>query len=361
MSAATSATSPLDNVMRALQEAQEAAALERDSKEAELVDRLKRAEAATAAAMEALRTFEAQRRVEVIEAARVALLAEIASANPAVAAVLDGSVTLPPPVEPVDPCYVQDPVGVRLALALRSPDRYPLVLITGPSGSGKTFPAENELRAQGRRYVRIACHQGTTARSLLQRTRAEDGSTIEADGPVTVAARAGWAVLIDEYDKADPREIACLQPLFTGDAIILDDGQEVAPAAGFQVIATGNGLVDESGLYSVARTSTDLPNRAFLIRAQYPDEAVEVEAYKRATGCREDLAKQARRGVAALRGLADKGQLEAAPSIRTGIRYLFALSDGLKSPDAWRSAILDGLRPSQAKAGQDAIALAKAW
>lgn len=350
-----------DLVMDALRAEAEAQEQAQQVREALLLDRLAKAENAAMEAAAALARFEGMRATELVGAARTALLAELAAATPAVSAAMAGHVTLAPALEPMDPTYVQDETGKRLAVALAHPARFPLAVVTGPSGAGKTFPAEQELRRLGRRYVLISCHAGTTARSLLQRTRAVNGSTIETDGPVTLAARNGWAVVVDEYDKADPRELASIQQLFSGRPIILDDGQLVDPQPGFQSILTGNGLVDESGLYAVTRTSTDLANRAFLIRAGYPAEPTEIEAYRRATGCDPKLAAQARRGVQALRGLADKGALEAAPSIRTGIRYLLVLASGCDSPQAWRSAILDGLRPSQAKAGQDALALAKAW
>jgi MoxR-like ATPase len=84
------------------------------------------------------------------------------------------------------------------------------------------------------------------------------------DGPVTVAARQGAVLCIDEIDYG-AQNLSCLQRVLEGKPFLLKKKNEiVAPAEGFTIIATANtkGKGSDDGRYMF----TNVLNEAFLER-----------------------------------------------------------------------------------------------
>jgi len=84
------------------------------------------------------------------------------------------------------------------------------------------------------------------------------------DGPVTVAARQGAVLCIDEIDYG-AQNLSCLQRVLEGKPFLLKKKNEViAPAAGFTIIATANtkGKGSDDGRFMF----TNVLNEAFLER-----------------------------------------------------------------------------------------------
>ena len=91
-----------------------------------------------------------------------------------------------------------------------------------------------------------------------------DGNMVWRDGAVTVAARKGAVLLIDEIDYGS-KNLSCLQRVLEGKPFLLKKKNEmVIPAPGFTVIATANtkGQGSDSGKYMF----TNVLNEAFLER-----------------------------------------------------------------------------------------------
>jgi len=140
---------------------------------------------------------------------------------------------------------------------------YP-VFITGPSGNGKSMSVEQVCALLGREYVCVSMTPETDEGDLLGNYILIDNQMVWRDGAVTVAARRGAVLCIDEIDYG-AQNLSCLQRVLEGKPFLLKKkGEIVTPAQGFQIIATANtkGKGSEDGRYMF----TNVLNEAFLER-----------------------------------------------------------------------------------------------
>jgi hypothetical protein len=140
---------------------------------------------------------------------------------------------------------------------------YP-VFITGQSGNGKTMSVEQVCAKLKRKFVCISMTPETDESDLLGNYVLMNGEMIWRDGPVTVAARQGAVLCIDEIDYG-AQNLSCLQRVLEGKPFLLKKKNEViAPAAGFTIIATANtkGKGSDDGRFMF----TNVLNEAFLER-----------------------------------------------------------------------------------------------
>jgi MoxR-like ATPase len=165
-----------------------------------------------------------------------------------------------------------------LLAVVKSRKFYP-VFISGLSGNGKTTTVEQVCAETGREFYRVNITAETTEDDLLGGFRLVDGATVWFDGPVVLAMKRGGVLLLDEVDLGTTK-ILCLQPVLEGKPVFLKKiNQWATPAAGFNVVLTGNtkGRGDESGKF----VGTNVLNEAFLERIpetvvqDYPSESVE--------------------------------------------------------------------------------------
>lgn len=140
---------------------------------------------------------------------------------------------------------------------------YP-IFITGHSGNGKTMSAEQACAKLGRKFVCVSMTPETDESDLLGNYVLINGQMEWRDGPVTVAARQGAVLCIDEIDYG-AQNLSCLQRVLEGKPFLLKKKNEtVAPADGFTIIATANtkGKGSDDGRYMF----TNVLNEAFLER-----------------------------------------------------------------------------------------------
>ena len=140
---------------------------------------------------------------------------------------------------------------------------YP-VFITGQSGNGKTMSVEQVCAKLKRKFVCISMTPETDESDLLGNYVLMNGEMVWRDGPVTVAARQGAVLCIDEIDYG-AQNLSCLQRVLEGKPFLLKKKNEViAPAAGFTIIATANtkGKGSDDGRFMF----TNVMNEAFLER-----------------------------------------------------------------------------------------------
>jgi MoxR-like ATPase len=140
---------------------------------------------------------------------------------------------------------------------------YP-IFITGHSGNGKTMSAEQACAKLGRKFVCVSMTPETDESDLLGNFVLINGQMEWRDGPVTVAARQGAVLCIDEIDYG-AQNLSCLQRVLEGKPFLLKKKNEiVAPAEGFTIIATANtkGKGSDDGRYMF----TNVLNEAFLER-----------------------------------------------------------------------------------------------
>ena len=138
------------------------------------------------------------------------------------------------------------------------------IFITGQSGNGKTMSVEQACAKAKRKFVCVSMTPDTDESDLLGNYVLINGQMEWRDGPVTVAARQGAVLCIDEIDYG-AQNLACLQRVLEGRPFLLKKKNEmVAPAEGFTIVATANtkGKGSEDGRYMF----TNVLNEAFLER-----------------------------------------------------------------------------------------------
>ena len=159
------------------------------------------------------------------------------------------------------------------------------VFITGQSGNGKTMSVEQACAKAKRKFICVSMTPDTDESDLLGNYVLINGQMEWRDGPVTVAARQGAVLCIDEIDYG-AQNLACLQRVLEGKPFLLKKKNElVAPAEGFTIVATANtkGKGSEDGRYMF----TNVLNEAFLERflntyeQEYPPVSVERKIIKK--------------------------------------------------------------------------------
>jgi len=138
------------------------------------------------------------------------------------------------------------------------------IFISGHSGNGKTMSVEQACAKAKRKFVCISMTPDTDESDLLGNYVLINGQMEWRDGPVTIAARQGAVLCIDEIDYGSDN-LSCLQLVLEGKPFLLKKkGELIRPAEGFTVIATANtkGKGSEDGRYMF----TNILNEAFLER-----------------------------------------------------------------------------------------------
>lgn len=232
----------------------------------------------------------------------------------------DGSATMLPPIRPVSPAFCENSFTKRLAvlIALRAH-----IISSGPSGAGKTFPIENVLNRLGKRWIKIGCADGISMSELL----AEKVIEVENGVPtmkvilkaLPICMREGLILIMDEIDKLPDEILSVLYAAtdkYPGEIYIPQSGERITAHPDFQIIATCNGLTDESGLYSGHQISGALKTRFVSCPAEYLTKSEEVEILER-DGLTRSAASDLVDVFTKLRTAHDSGVLTMPPSTRT--------------------------------------------
>ena len=179
---------------------------------------------------------------------------------------------------------VKDPVFVPwghykdIKQIVTSKQFYP-IFITGLSGNGKTMNVQQACAQTKRECIRVNITIETDEDDLLGGYRLQDGQTVWQNGPVIEAMERGALLLLDEIDLAS-NKVMCLQPILEGNGVFLKKiNKFIAPADGFNVIATANtkGQGSEDGKF----IGTNILNEAFLerfpitVEQTYPTNKIE--------------------------------------------------------------------------------------
>lgn len=138
------------------------------------------------------------------------------------------------------------------------------IFITGNSGNGKTMSVEQACAKTKRKFVCVSMTPETDESDLLGNYVLINGQMEWRDGPVTVAARQGAVLCIDEIDYG-AQNLSSLQRVLEGKPFLLKKKNEIVyPTEGFTIVATANtkGKGSEDGRYMF----TNVLNEAFLER-----------------------------------------------------------------------------------------------
>jgi MoxR-like ATPase len=170
-------------------------------------------------------------------------------------------------------------------LSIIASNKFYPIFITGHSGNGKTMSVEQACAKLGRKFICISMTPETDESDLLGNYVLINGQMEWRDGPVTVAARQGAVLCIDEIDYG-AQNLSTLQRVLEGKPFLLKKKNEtVTPTQGFTIIATANtkGKGSEDGRYMF----TNVLNEAFLERflntyeQEWPSVTVEKKILKK--------------------------------------------------------------------------------
>jgi nitric oxide reductase NorQ protein len=122
------------------------------------------------------------------------------------------------------------------------------VLLIGPTGSGKTTLARFYCATYQKPYLRVSLNGGATVEDLVghwivKSDENHNQVTVWIDGLLTVAARKGYVIVIDEINAASAEVLFKLNSLLDDERILIlteKDGETINPHKDFRLVATCN-------------------------------------------------------------------------------------------------------------------------
>lgn len=149
--------------------------------------------------------------------------------------------------------------------------------LTGLQGCGKTTLVEQFHAALNWPLVTNAANAQTTAKDLLGGYRPQAGEWVYRDGPVTVAARHGCSILIDEYNLIEPEETSGINKFLDGQHMDIEEtGERITPAPGFRLFAACNPADPSRGFFGRKEQDAANTSRFWLLDVPYAEAAVEI-------------------------------------------------------------------------------------
>jgi len=117
------------------------------------------------------------------------------------------------------------------------------VLLVGETGTGKTTLVREVAKEQGKTLIRVSVNGSMGVEEILGKWLVNKGTTVWQDGILTMAARAGHWVVMDEINAALPEILFTLHSLLDDDRKIIlaeKDNEVVVPHNQFRFFATMN-------------------------------------------------------------------------------------------------------------------------
>jgi len=187
-----------------------------------------------------------------------------------------------------DPAHPQIPVkkpyvfraALRDLLAFLAEPAGDGLLLTGPTGAGKTSLVLQVAARLNWPVQEVTCHGRMELSDLIGQFMLIQGETRFIHGPLSVAARDGHLLVLNEMDIMDAAELAGLNDIVEGAPLVIaaNGGEVIRPHPKFRLIATANsaGMGDASGLYQgVLRQNLAFLDRFRVVQVPYPDPETE--------------------------------------------------------------------------------------
>ena len=189
---------------------------------------------------------------------------------------------------PVDPQYVfrKDELKLILAYLCTETDGDGLYL-HGPFGAGKTSLAKQVLARLNWPTLMTSWKKSSEIDDLVGRTGAKYGDTIFELGPLALAMKHGYALIINEIDRGMADNLIGLNDILDGGYLLIKEtGEIIERHPDFRLIVTGNsgGMGDASGQYigSVRKLDPAFLDRFVFLHIDYMDAANEIDLLLRA-------------------------------------------------------------------------------
>jgi MoxR-like ATPase len=263
---------------------------------------------------------------------------EEAEANLAASLAKDGAISVPLPRIDLTPAAGYQRMGTGRDVSFLVNARQNCAL-WGPAGASKTFPICEEFKRTGRPFVLVQCDAGVTVGDILGReivtVDPKTGQTITRfqEGLLPACMRAGVPVVWDEFDFITPGVTPTLNDVGENRRItIRQTGVTITAHKGFVMLATGNSVGDETGLYTGTQPmNTALLSRFRHLRCEYPTPAQERSILEK-VGLPKDMATKVAAAFAELRkAFTEARAFGQAPSVRAAVCVARLVSG--KTPD----------------------------
>ena len=155
---------------------------------------------------------------------------------------------------------------------------YP-IFISGLSGNGKTTMVEQVCANLKREAIRVNISIETDEDDLIGGNTLVDGNVVYREGPVLTAMKRGAILILDEIDRGS-NKMMCLQAILEGKPYFnKKTGETVAPAPGFNIVATANtkGRGSDDGKFISANILDEafLERFAITVEQDYPTMSTE--------------------------------------------------------------------------------------
>lgn len=251
------------------------------------------------------------------------------------------------PDAPTVDAHYQWPAGTKAGLSKIA--RGQVVFLTGPAGTGKTTWAEQVAAHTARPFMRISCHQDTSASALLGGYVSDGQGGFRWNDGILLKAirRPGTVVLIDEPSAARPDAMMILQGILepNGSVTVDETGERVrvAPGVSFVLADNTNGTGDVTGAYEGTRRM----NRATLDRCaatlviDYLPPNVEASVITARTGLAPQHAAKLVAYANLTRQEVSKGSLTHAVGLRRLLAWAECIVDGIPAKEGWTVSILN--------------------
>jgi len=187
------------------------------------------------------------------------------------------------------------------------------VMLKGPTGCGKTRFVQHMAYRLNRPLITVACHEDLTASDLVGRYLLKGEETVWIDGPLTLGAKHGAIVYLDEIVEARKDTTVIIHPL-TDDRRLLPlekKGQVLQAVDDFMLVISYN-----PGYQSVLKDLKQSTKQRFMaIEFGYPPRELEARIIEREAGVSPEIAQRLVRLAEKVRNLRSHG-LEEGVSTR---------------------------------------------
>lgn len=127
------------------------------------------------------------------------------------------------------------------------------LLFYGPFGCGKTSLIREVLGRINYPTLMLAWNETSDSADLIGRMGISFGNTEFEYGPLAIAAKHGFALVVNEVDRGRAGNLVALNDILDGgNLLIKETGEEITPHPNFRIICTANsaGSGDMTGAYT---------------------------------------------------------------------------------------------------------------
>jgi nitric oxide reductase NorQ protein len=234
-----------------------------------------------------------------------------------------------------EPFYAE--VNGEIGLFLAAAEARMPVMLKGPTGCGKTRFVQHMAHRLDRPLITVACHEDLTASDLVGRYLIKGNETVWVDGPLTVGAKLGAIVYLDEVVEARKDTTVIIHPL-TDDRRLLPiekKSQVIDAVDDFLLVISYN-----PGYQSVLKDLKQSTKQRFVaIEFGYPPRDLETRIVQQESGVESETAQRLVKLGEKIRNLRNHG-LEEGVSTRLLIYAGALIRKGLPPVKACEAAMV---------------------